>query len=137
MNTDIKSLIPSMHAELKRMQSRVAGLQVSLQQGSSDEKAIREENSRMNLRQVEIMDVVGMFRHLAMGRRNWMHTGSHLGAENIAFMFSLFESCKLNDINFGDYIEDILTRLMEGERDFMSLIPCNYNSNKKVNVKAA
>ena len=44
---------------------------------------------------------------------------------------------KLNDINFGDYIEDILTRLMEGEQDFMSLIPCNYNSNKKVNVKAA
>ena len=26
---------------------------------------------------------------------------------------------------------------MEGEQDFMSLIPCNYNSNKKVNVKAA
>ena len=138
MNTDIKSLIPSMHAELKRMQSRVVELQVSLQQGSSDEKAIREEFSRMNLRQVEIMDAIErMFRHLAMGRRNWMHTGSHLGAENIAFMFSLFESCKLNDINFGDYIEDILTRLMEGEQDFMSLTPCNYNSNKKVNVKAA
>ena len=78
-----------------------------------------------------------MFRHLAMGRRNWIHIGSHLGAENIAFMFSLFESCKLNDINFGDYIEDILTRVMEGEQDFMSLIPCTYNSNKKVNVKAA
>ena len=58
MNTDIKSLIPSMHAELKRMQSRVAELQVSLQQGSSDEKAIREEISRMNLRQVEIMDTI-------------------------------------------------------------------------------
>ena len=26
---------------------------------------------------------------------------------------------------------------LEGEQDFMSLIPCNYNSNKKVNVKAA
>lgn len=50
MNTDIKSLIPSMHAELKHMQSRVAEFQVSLQQGSSDEKTIREENSRMNLR---------------------------------------------------------------------------------------
>ena len=138
MNTDIKSLIPSMHAELKRMQSRVAEHQVSLQQGSSDEKAIREEISRMNLRQVEIIDVIEkMFRHLAMGRRNWMHTGSHLGAENIAFVFSLFESSKLNDINFVDYIEDILTRLMEGEQDFMSLISCNYNSNKKVNVKAA
>ena len=44
---------------------------------------------------------------------------------------------KLNDINFGDYIEDMLTRLMEGEQDFKSLIPCNYNSNKKVNAKAA
>lgn len=44
---------------------------------------------------------------------------------------------KLNDINFGDYLEDILTRLMEGEQDFMSLIPCNYNSNKKVNVRVA
>ena len=138
MNTDIKSLRPSMHAELKRIQSRVAELQVSLQQGSSDEKAIREEISRMNLRQAEIMDAVErMFRHLAMGRRNWMHTGSHLGAENIAFMFSLFEIYKLNDINFGDYIEDVLTRLMEGEQDFMSLIPGNYNSNKKLNVKAA
>ena len=50
MNTDIKSLILSMHAELEHMQSRVAELQVSLQQGSSDEKTIREENSRMNLR---------------------------------------------------------------------------------------
>ena len=42
--------------------------------------------------------------------------GSHLGAENIAFMFLLFESCKFNEINFGDYIEDILTRLMEGSK---------------------
>ena len=52
-------------------------------------------------------------------------------------MFSLFESCKLNGITFGDYIEDILTRLMVGEQDFMSLIPGNYDSNKTVNVKAA
>ena len=74
-----------------------------------------------------------MFRHLAMGRRNWLHTGSHQGA----VMFSLFESCKLNDINFGDYIEDVLTRLMSGEQDFMSIIPCNYKSSKKVDAKAA
>ena len=58
MHTDIKSLIPSMHAELKRIQSRVAELQVLLQQGSSDEKAIREEISLMDLRQVDIMDAI-------------------------------------------------------------------------------
>ena len=69
MNTDIKSSIPSMHAELKRMQSRVAELQVSLQQGSSDEKAIREEISRMNLRQVEIMDVMVEIQEYILGKQ--------------------------------------------------------------------
>ena len=52
-------------------------------------------------------------------------------------MFSFFENCKLNDINFGDYIENVLTRLMSGEQDFMSLILCNYKSSKKVDAKAA
>ena len=69
MNTDIKSLIPSMHAELKRMQSRVAELQVLLQQGSSDEKAIREEISRMNLRQVEIMDAMVEIQEYILGKQ--------------------------------------------------------------------
>ena len=68
-STDIKSLIPSMHAELKRMQSRVAELQVSLQQGSSDEKAIREEISRMNLRQVEIMDAMVEIHEYILGKQ--------------------------------------------------------------------
>ena len=69
MNTDLKSLIPSMHAELKRMQSRVAELQVSLQQGSSDEKAIREEISRLNLRQVEIMDAMVEIQEYILGKQ--------------------------------------------------------------------
>lgn len=77
-----------------------------------------------------------MFRHIAMGGRrstlslglskNWLHSGSHDAAQNIAFMYSLYESCKLNDLNFFDYINDVLTRLMKGETDFKSLIPCNY-----------
>lgn len=69
MNTDIKSLIPSMHAELKRMQSRVAELQVLLQQGSSDEKTIREELSRMNKRQVEIMDAMVEIQEYILGKQ--------------------------------------------------------------------
>ena len=39
---------------------------------------------------------------------------------------SLYESCKLNDLNFYDYINDVLSRLMKGETDYKSLIPCNY-----------
>ena len=54
-------------------------------------------------------------RHIEIGRRNWLHTGSHQAAKNIAFMFSLLKSCKLNDIDFGIYIEDVLSRNMYGE----------------------
>ena len=84
-----------------------------------------------------------MFRHIAMGRRrstlslglskNWLHSGSHDAAQNIAFMYSLYESCKLNDLNFFDYINDVLTRLMKGETDYKSLIPCNYKPLPKDN----
>ena len=66
------------------------------------------------------------FRHIAMGRRNWLHTGSHFAAQNIAFMFGLLESCKLNNVNFGEYIEDILTRILCGEEVDASFLPCDY-----------
>ena len=66
------------------------------------------------------------FWHIAIGHRNWLHTGSHKAAQNIAFMFGLYESCKLNNVDFGYYIEDILTRIVNGEEIDESFIPCNY-----------
>lgn len=56
-----------------------------------------------------------------MGRRNWLQTGRHFSAQNLAFMFGLLESCKLNKVNFGEYIEDILTRILCGEEVYC---PC-------------
>lgn len=61
-----------------------------------------------------------------MGRRNWLQTGSHFSAQNLAFMFGLLESCKLNKVNFGEYIEDILTRILCGEEVDASFLPCDY-----------
>lgn len=78
-----------------------------------------------------------MFRHIAMGRRNWMHVGSHGAAENISFVYSLLESCKLNDLSFGDYVEDICTRMMRGEKDFESLLPCDYKDSKAAGSEQA
>lgn len=77
------------------------------------------------------------FRHIAIGRRNWLHSGSHFAAENIAFMYSLLESCKLNKINFGEYIEDILTRIMNGESADDSFLPNHYTARPKEEQKAA
>lgn len=42
-----------------------------------------------------------------MEGRNRLQTESHFSAQNLAFMFGLLESCKLNKVNFGEYIEDI------------------------------
>ena len=46
--------------------------------------------------------------------------------ENVAFMYSLYESCRLNNINFGKYLNDILTRMMKGDTNYMAMLPCNY-----------
>ncbi len=73
-----------------------------------------------------------LFRHLAMGRRNWLTAGSHESAANLAFMYSLYESCRLNGLDFGDYIEEVLTRMMKGETDFASMIPCNFVSHPEM-----
>ena len=70
------------------------------------------------------------FRNIAMGRRNWLHSGSHIAAKNIAFMFGLLESCKLNNLNFGEYIEDILTRIVNEETVDIYFLPCNYSPRK-------
>ena len=66
------------------------------------------------------------FRHIAMGRRNWLQTESHFSAQNLAFMFGLLESCKLNKVNFGEYIEDILTRMKNGDKDYRIILSCIY-----------
>ena len=66
------------------------------------------------------------FRHIAMGRRNWLQTGRHFSAQNLAFMFGLLESCKLNKVNFGEYIVDILTRILCGEEVDASFLPCDH-----------
>jgi len=34
----------------------------------------------------------------------------------------------MNDIDFGEYVEDILTRMMNGDDDYRSMNPCRSNS---------
>ena len=43
----------------------------------------------------------------------------------------------MNDIDFGEYVEDILTRMMNGDDDYRSMIPCYYTPGKKQGKKVA
>ncbi len=101
-----------------------------------DEKAFKKflHDGRIEMHNNAVESV---FRHIAMGRRCWLNSGSHDAAQNIAFMYSLYESCKMNDIDFGEYVEDILTRMMNGDDDYRSMIPCNYTLGKKQEKRVA
>ena len=44
-----------------------------------------------------------IMRDLACGRKNFLFSGSDNAAKNLAFAYSLTESCKLNNINPYDY----------------------------------
>ncbi len=40
------------------------------------------------------------------------------------------ESCKLNEVNFGKYIEDVLTRIMHGETPDATFLPNIYTPSQ-------
>lgn len=65
-----------------------------------------------------------LMRPVAIGRKNWSFAGNDRGGRAAAIIYSLIESCKVNDINPYDYLRDILTRLPNTlNRDIKSLLP--------------
>lgn len=67
-----------------------------------------------------------MMKPVKIGAKNWLFCGSHDAAEDTAFMYSLIESCKLNDIRPREYIEDLLRRITDDQTDYTALLPCNW-----------
>ncbi len=51
------------------------------------------------------------FRGVALGRKNWLFAGNHQSAERSGIIYSILESCVLNNIEPFAYIQDVLTRL--------------------------
>ena len=49
-----------------------------------------------------------IMRDLACGRKNFLFSGSDNAAKNLAFAYSLTESCKLNNITPYDYWSDLI-----------------------------
>jgi transposase len=51
------------------------------------------------------------FRGTAVGRKNWLFAGNHQSAERSGIIYSILESCVLNNVEPFAYIQDVLTRL--------------------------
>ncbi len=52
-------------------------------------------------------------RYISLSRRNSLFFGSHEGARRASILYTIAISCKLNGINFFDYIVDVLDKTME------------------------
>jgi hypothetical protein len=51
-------------------------------------------------------------RPLALGRKNWLFTGSDRGGRAAALFLGLIQSCKACDVNPWEYFNDMLRRIM-------------------------
>jgi len=58
------------------------------------------------------------FRNPVIGRKIWFGTNSDRGARTAAILFSLVESCKLNNINPWDYFRCLIEALHQGQPVF-------------------
>ena len=72
-------------------------------------------------------------RYISLSRRNSLFFGSHRGAKRAAMFYSLACSCRLNKINFFEYISDVINRtaLMQPNTDikeYRALLPDKWKS---------
>jgi transposase len=54
-----------------------------------------------------------VIRPVAVARKNFLFVGSDSGGDRAAAMFTVLETCKLNDLNPEAYLRDVLTRIAD------------------------
>ena len=77
--------------------------------------------------------VENAIRPLALGRKNYLFCGNHDAAENAAIMYSLLGCCKACNVNPGQWLTDVLTRIPaynnDYSRDLAELLRHNWIKN--------
>lgn len=70
-------------------------------------------------------------RPLAIGRKNWLFLGSEEGGEAAAILLSLVQTCRAQNINPYEYLEDIMRRIMSHSfQKLDELLPGNWKKSK-------
>ena len=59
-----------------------------------------------------------LLRNPVIGRKTWYGTHSKRGAETMAILFSLMESCKLNKVNPREYLKNLVRDLHQGKNPY-------------------
>jgi hypothetical protein len=67
-------------------------------------------------------------RHTMVEIRHWYGTHSEQGAETAAILFSIVETCKLNDVNPREYFKNLVQDLLVGKNPYT---PSDYKNFAK------
>ena len=80
----------------------------------------------------------GALRGVAVGRKNWLFTGSLAGGRRAAVIYSLMETCKRNGVEPFEYLHDVLRRLPRtASQDMRELLPGNWKAAREASAVAA
>jgi transposase len=70
-------------------------------------------------------------RGIAVGRRDWTFAGSDVGGHRAAALYTLVETCKLNEVDPRAWLADILARLPEHPVQRLDeLLPWNWKVSR-------
>jgi transposase len=74
--------------------------------------------------------VENKIRPTVIGKKNYLFMGSHEAAQNSAMIYSLLISCKANNINPEEWLEDVLVKINQTEKkeDLIHLLPHRWKS---------
>ena len=71
-------------------------------------------------------------RGVAVGRRNWTFAGSDAGGHRAAAVYTLVETCKMNDVDPQAWLADVLARLPDYPANKVAdLLPWNWKANQQ------
>ena len=81
-------------------------------------------NAMLNIDNNRVENVI---RPVAVGRKNYLFAGSHEAAQRAAMVYSLFATCRMNNINPYEWLKDVLQRMhLYTTQNIHELLPQNW-----------
>ena len=76
-------------------------------------------------------------RGIAVGRKNWTFCGSDSGGHRAAAIYTLIETCKLNDVDPRAWLADVLARIADHPaKRIADLLPWNWEAHRQAQQAA-
>jgi transposase len=76
-------------------------------------------------------------RGVAVGRKNWTFAGTDAGGHRAAAVYTLIETCKMNDVDSQAWLADVLAQLPDHPASKVTeLLPWNWKADQQSKVAA-